>query len=145
MTLKLELTNDLSELSRLADSLERFAAEHRLLPKTRWNLDLVLEELFTNIVRHAFDDDQPQRIGVRVESDGGHLTVVIEDSGKPFNPLDYPPADCDLLLEERRVGGVGIHLVRRLSEAAAYVREGGRNVVMVRLSAGAGPPTATSG
>ena len=60
---------------------------------------------------------------------GRRLMVTVSDDGVAFNPLAVPPPDTTLPLEERELGGLGIHLVRNLTDEATYGRLGGRNVI----------------
>lgn len=129
--LKLELGNNLTELSRLVVALEQFAAEQHLSHATLDNLNLVLEEMFVNIVRYGDCEGQP--IVIEVESQNGNVTARISDNGSYFNPLDYSPSNCAAFLDEWRVGGLGIYLVKQLTDEATYVREGEQNIMTVKL------------
>ena len=57
------------------------------------------------------------------------MTIVVEDDGKPFNPLDAPPPNLDLPIDERPIGGLGIFLMKSLTSAMDYRREGDRNTL----------------
>jgi anti-sigma regulatory factor (Ser/Thr protein kinase) len=60
------------------------------------------------------------------------VSLTVQDEGVPFNPLDAPAADDTAPIEERPIGGLGIHLVRKLMDEIAYAREGNRNRLVVR-------------
>ena len=68
--------------------------------------------------------------------EGDELTIRVEDDGRAFDPLQAPPPDLDLPLEERPVGGLGIHIVRSVMDAVEYQRRGGRNVLTMRKTIG---------
>ena len=68
-------------------------------------------------------------IELRVEAGAGRLAVIVEDDGKPFNPFAMEAPDTELDIEERAIGGLGIHLVRNVMDHVAYQRRTDRNVV----------------
>ena len=120
--------NALSELPRVTRWIHAWAAEHQVPPETADRLDLCSTELVTNIVSHAYDGDGGDRsILLRLRRDGEVLRLEIEDDGKPFNPLDVKPPEPPASLEEARVGGSGVAIVRRVSDGLHYERVGGRN------------------
>jgi anti-sigma regulatory factor (Ser/Thr protein kinase) len=97
-----------------------------------FEVNLALDELFTNIISYGFDDQSEHIIQVLISADNNLLTVVLEDDGIPFNPVDRlsPELPCDL--EECKVGGLGIHLVKNLVDEVAYRRSGDKNVLTLK-------------
>jgi serine/threonine-protein kinase RsbW len=90
-------------------------------------LDLILEEVFMNIARHAYAPEQ-EDVEVGYVSNGpGRLLVEISDAGRPFNPLLHDSPDFSRPLAERPLGGMGIFLVRTMAGSLRYDRAGGRN------------------
>jgi len=125
------LNSRLSDLSRLVGYVGRFAAEERLSVAALHDLNLILEELFVNIVKHGDADGRPIRVDLY---GGGDVVIaVVADRGKPFNPLEYASDALELPLERQAAGGLGLHLVRGLSEEMTYSRDGDANVTTVRL------------
>jgi len=96
-------------------------------------LNLVLEELFVNAVRHGQCEGMTNaaRIRIRVEGDGA-VQVIFSDRGAPFDLTQAPEADIHAPLSERRGGGLGIHLVRQIMRDVSYSREGEWNVLTMR-------------
>ena len=94
-------------------------------------LSLVVEELFTNTVEHGGGDHTSVGIALRFEAD--HLVVGYDDDAPAFNPLRVPAPDLDLPLAQREPGGLGVHLVRELSDELRYRRERGRNRLRLRM------------
>lgn len=125
--LQVRLRNELPEIPRLAAEIEGFCAAHRLADEIAFNLNLVLDEVLTNIISYGYDDGGPHEIAVGLELDRGVLRVVVEDDARAFNPLAADPPDLDAGLDERRIGGLGIHFMRTLMSSLDYAREGGRN------------------
>ena len=128
VTASLTLRNDPTELRRLIAFAQGFARRHGLSPSERARLAIVLEELFTNAVKHGNRvSGSPGRIEVVLECTGGRLTIEFSDDGEAFDPLRAALPDLERSAEERAVGGVGLHIVRALADEAHYRREAGRN------------------
>ena len=123
------LRNDLAETRHLGPWVEAFAQQAHLPPRIQSALDLSLVEWVTNIISYAYEDAQEHWITVRFRSRDGEVQVEIEDDGREFNPLTHPPADTTEPLETRAVGGLGIHMIRQLMNAAEYQRINGRNIL----------------
>ena len=94
-------------------------------------MGVVFDELLNNTISYAFRDDAEHEIDIRAERAGNRLTVTISDDGIPFNPLGTQTPDTRLSLEEREVGGLGIHLVRNMVDDISYQR--GINRIVLSL------------
>jgi len=116
----------------MLQALKKFAVDFRLPEKALQAADLALEEHLTNVMKYGFDDAQVHQILVRLDRVKNVLQIEVEDDGKAFNPLEFPPPDLNLPLSERPVGGLGIHLIRSFMDELGYRREGGRNVFQMR-------------
>ena len=135
MTVSLSVTfaNDQSEVGKLSRLVEAFGDVHDLPPQSIFSVNLALEEVVTNIIRYAYNDHGvPHPIVVRLAFEDGVLAAQVEDDGRAFNPLDAPPPDIDASLEERPIGGLGIHLVRSMMDSVEYRRDHGRNVFIMK-------------
>ncbi len=114
---------------RAVESFEQFALENDLPMDLVFKFQLALDELLTNVVSYAFDDDASDPVitlGLRVTD--AKLEAVLVDNGRPFNPLrDAPVPDLDLSAEDRQVGGLGIHLTKAFIHALNYERVDGWN------------------
>jgi anti-sigma regulatory factor (Ser/Thr protein kinase) len=127
--LEILIGNQPSEIGRVLEALENFGAEHGISPRHIHELDLALEEHLTNIITHAFQTPAEHEIVVRGELTGHTLRLEIADDGRPFNPLEFPEPDLTAPLEERPIGGLGIHMMRKSVDAMEYRRENGKNVL----------------
>ena len=132
--LSLTLRNDRSEISRLVDRIEAFGVEAGLLPDVTFRLTLALDEIVSNVIRHAFDDGAQHPIEVRLDVTNGMVTATVKDDGVPFDPREAPAPALDAPLEQRQAGGLGMHLVRSTMDEIEYRRDGGRNVLTVRTA-----------
>ena len=127
--MEIVIKNKPEEGARLLQALEAFAAEHRLPAKVRQAADLALEEHLTNVRKYAYTDAAPHEIHIRLSCDERALHVEVEDDGRAFNPLEAPHVDTSVPLEQRSIGGLGIHLLRQFMDELDYRREGSRNIL----------------
>lgn len=114
--------------------LER-AESAGLSPVILARLDLVLEELLVNVISYAYPENSAGAVELVCGLSRGEFCLRITDNGTPFNPLERAAPDLSLPVEERQIGGLGIFLVREMASRLEYVREDGRNVLTVCLSA----------
>ena len=126
------LANRMDDLVRLTDAVSAFADAHGLHAHDSFELALVLEEIFTNIVKYAYDTPAGHAIEVALEQRDGVLHVEVSDSGRPFDPRSIPPPDLEADVEHRPIGGLGLHLIRKLTEELAYERRAGINHLSFR-------------
>ena len=130
--IRIVLRNDLSEIAKLHPELENFGQRCSLSSKTLFEINLILEEVLANIISYAYGDNQRHEIVVRADLGNGELVIEVEDDGRPFHPLQSPPPDLEQPLEQRKVGGLGLHLVRELTSSIEYHRKGEKNRLLVR-------------
>lgn len=138
-TLQLVLKNDSFELERLAAAFDDFADRHEVSDRARFQLQLCLEEMVLNVINYGFDDDAEHEIHVDFEFqiDSRIITVNILDDGRRFDPLTEVPApDVDAKLEDRTVGGLGVHFVRTFMDGASYRHERGKNRLTLTKNVG---------
>jgi sigma-B regulation protein RsbU (phosphoserine phosphatase) len=129
--LEIKLHNELSELERFNQALTEFGQQHGLPPKVMHDLNLVLEEILTNIISYGYTDNREHEIRVSLSAQPGEVRAEVQDDGQPFNPLEAPEPDTTKPLEERTIGGLGIHLVRKLMDRVEYQRQEGRNLLVM--------------
>ncbi|MFC1566595.1 ATP-binding protein [bacterium] len=128
-----EIQNDLSQISVLASTVESFFSKNNIIDDIILDINLALEELVVNIISYAFDDQHKHLIYVSLRiHEAKYIEIIIKDAGKEFNPLDIQAPDLDALLEDRGIGGCGIHLVRTLMDEVEYKREDGNNISTIR-------------
>ena len=130
--LSITFPNRLAEIGKAAELIEAFGATHGVSPDVVFKLNLALDEVVTNIISYAYADGAEHQIGVRVALDGDGVTVRVEDDGRAFNPLDTPTPDLKQDIEERPIGGLGVHIVRSMMDTLEYRRENDRNILTMR-------------
>ncbi|MXZ43846.1 MAG: ATP-binding protein [Gammaproteobacteria bacterium] len=127
-TCKIQLENRLEEFQRFESAFMDFARFQNLNDEVIYAIQLSVDELFTNIVSYGYDDSETHIVKFVIDVTREEIRVEIIDDAKPFNPLDdAPEMNLDLSIEERKIGGVGIHLVRSLMSEVTYVRDGDYN------------------
>lgn len=131
--IRLKLINQVSELDKLVASLEEIGAAWNIPPKVIMELNLSLEELFTNIVFYAYETPEEHAITIDYQlPEERILQVTITDDGKPFNLLES--SANELLgkpIDERKIGGLGIHFVREMMDKVDYKRVDNKNIVIL--------------
>jgi len=125
--------NQSNELPHLRHIVEAFLPPQQIKKKIRYAIDLILEEVITNVIDHGYEDRQQHEITVRLQVDKGQVAIRVEDDGKPFNPLAAPRLNTKNPSLERLEGGLGIHLVRSLMNSMAYHRDQGKNIFEIWL------------
>ena len=125
--LSLSVETRLEELDRLAASVEDFGREQEWPNNLTFQVNLVLEELWLNVVNHGHENGY-HVVDIELTSEAESLTIEIMDNGKPFNPLENAPVpDVTAALGDRSIGGLGVHLVRTMMDEMRYSREGEKN------------------
>ena len=109
----------------------RFAEAHGLPAEVRRSLSVALDELLANALSHGRTGRDPCSVMVEVELDQQRVTVTLTDDGEPFDPFRQDAPDTTLSVEERPMGGLGIHLVGQLMDQVSYQRREGHNVVVL--------------
>ena len=127
-----KLKSSLSELDTLCQNLERFGRKIGLSKKSIFEINLALDELFTNIISYGFDDDGEHVINITITPRNQELCLCIEDDGIPFNPAEFQPADVAASVEDCKIGGLGIHIIKKLMDEICYERCGGKNVLTLK-------------
>jgi anti-sigma regulatory factor (Ser/Thr protein kinase) len=130
------LNGNFSELERLTAAVEEFCAANSLNDEAGFQLNLVLEELFVNAVRHGGCEGVPDSTHVGLRCVADVVEVEFRDRGRPFDPTSAPDANIEASLEERSGGGLGIHLVREIMRDLHYERDGEWNQLRMRRPGG---------
>ncbi len=108
-----------------------FAEAHALPAAVRRSINIALDELLANAHSHGRTGLDPSSVTVEVELDEERVTVTLSDDGTPFDPFGRAAPDTSLSVEERSIGGLGIHLVRQLMDQVSYQRREDHNVVIL--------------
>jgi anti-sigma regulatory factor (Ser/Thr protein kinase) len=134
-----QLKSSTAEINATSDAFRAFADGHGLTPAVLFAVDLALEEILSNIIFHGYNgqDDLPITVEATLLPD--ELMLRVEDAAPPFDPLKVAAPDLTIPLEDRKVGGLGIHLTRKMMDSLEYTRRDGRNVLTMRKRLEASP------
>ncbi len=135
------MKNDLREIAVAADRIDGFCAAHGLPQAVAYAVNLSVDELLTNTFSYGYEEGTVHRIDIAVRMDDGVIVVEITDDAAPFDPFEIERPDTGAALQDRPVGGLGIHLVREMMDGYRYCRRDGRNIVtLTRDTRNAGGP-----
>lgn len=95
---------------------------------------MALDEALTNVVLYAYPEKQRGTVAISIGRDGNTVTAEIVDHGKAFDPTAHPAPDITLPIEQRPIGGLGIHLMRGLLTSLRYYRQQGENHLVLTIS-----------
>ena len=129
MRKELRIKNQISELEKVAQFVEEIGEELGLSMELQMNLNLVMEEMVTNVIFYAYPQGEVADIELLAKSDGKELTFVLSDQGKEFDPTAKEDADLDVNPADRELGGMGIFIVKNIMNKVTYQRLEGRNLL----------------
>lgn len=124
------------DVARVNAAFGEFADAHALPADIRRSLLVALDELLKNTIEYGFAGRPGGEVTVEAELGPDRMKVTLTDDGAPFDPLDRVSPDTTLSVDTRRIGGLGIHLVRKMMDEVSYQRQADRNVLVLekRLS-----------
>jgi len=125
--LSLRVTNQLSEIPRLAGLVLAFCAAQGLPEAVAFRFNLAFEEILTNTIKYGYDAAGPREIAIELRREAGRVVAEVTDDARPFDPTRAPPPDLDGTLEERAIGGLGLYLISQMLDEVAYRRDGAHN------------------
>src|ERR1017187_7151145 len=130
--MEMRIRNRLDELPAIATMVDDFGVKHSIPGVVINELNLVLDEVLSNIISHGYSERTTGQIMVRLNYQPGEISAEVHDDGKPFDPLQAGPPDVSGTVQSRKVGGLGIHFVKELMDNVAYARVGNENRLVVR-------------
>lgn len=136
MQMRLFIPREHARVDDLNASLEAVLANNGVSRAIQGDVRLIVEELASNAIEHgdlSRVDAEEHELCVDIGIRDHLLTLEFRESGVAFNPLDQPPPDLDADILDRPTGGLGVHLVRQVSEDARYERDGNYNVLRLTL------------
>ena len=121
--------NQLGEIERLGQVVAEFAQRQHWSSQVLFEVNVSLEEILTNVISYGYEDDKEHEIMLRLSFADGEMRAEIEDEGRPFNPLEAAEPDVTQPIADRKVGGLGIYLVRKFMTTLGYQRREGKNLL----------------
>ena len=132
MKKKLKLKNQVEELMRVNQFVDEIGEELGLDMELLLNLNLVMEEMVSNVIFYAYPEGTPEEIELTAESNGKELTFVLSDHGVEFDPTAKEDADPDVNPMDRDIGGMGIYIVKNIMNKVTYQRLEGKNLLTMK-------------
>jgi anti-sigma regulatory factor (Ser/Thr protein kinase) len=132
MTSSADFISDRSELTKLEGFTADFALGAGLSDKDLFALQIIVEELVTNVIDYGGIPAGEHAVRVDLSAEGGYLVIRLDDRGKEYNPLLREEPDVTLPAEQRPIGGLGVHFCKKLTDSQEYERRDGRNVLTLR-------------
>ena len=129
------IQNDLRQLETFMDELLQFCANNGIAETVFFDIRLAMEEAVSNTIRHGYEDQKSHDIRIIAEIKNEDLHLVLEDDAKPFNPLDAADPNLNLPVEQRKIGGLGIYLLKMYMDEVSYQRIDGKNILRLRKAA----------
>lgn len=130
--LAIELGTDTSQLSAVFEQLEAFAEANTWPDGMAMQVQLILEEVLLNSMTHGLGGRADGRVTLTLDQQGDTVDIEVVDNGIAFDPLDHPEPDLEASIEEREIGGLGIHFMRTMMDDVGYKREGDLNRLWMR-------------
>jgi serine/threonine-protein kinase RsbW len=134
MRKELKLKNQVGELERVNTFVAEICEELHLDAELQMNLNLVMEEMVSNVIFYAYPQGATADIELLAESDGKELTFVLSDQGVAFDPTQKEDADVDVNPADRELGGMGIYIVKNIMNQVTYQRLKGKNLLTMKKS-----------
>jgi len=126
-SLTLRVRNAIEAIQPASAAAEAWLEERGSPSATGFLVSLAIEEIVTNCVKYGYADSAEHSIEIELSIVQQELVLVIVDDGRAFDPSQVPAPDLSLVLEDRPIGGLGIHLLRELTDTMSYERRDGEN------------------
>jgi serine/threonine-protein kinase RsbW len=122
------IANKIDQLDRIQQFLEQLGSEWNLAPDLVFQLNLVLEEYISNLICYGYSDQEEHEISLEILKEEAQVTMIVTDDGDKFNILELPGTDeIEKPLKERKIGGLGIHFIKTLTDHLEYGSDGKMN------------------
>jgi len=123
------MSNDIQELNKLEPFLNSFFEQENLPPSLIPQLNLAIEEAASNVIMYAYPEGEKGNVEVTLDASAGQIRTTLSDFGTPFDPLKQPEANLTDSIEDRPIGGLGIHLIKEIMSEVNYEHTAGKNVL----------------
>jgi len=132
MKKEIKIRNQIGELEHVNRFIEEISEELGLDMETQMNLNLVMEEMVSNVIFYAYPEGSDAEIGLLAETKGKEIVFVLSDSGREFDPTLKDDADPNVNPAEREIGGMGIFIVKNIMNKVTYQRLEGKNLLTMK-------------
>jgi anti-sigma regulatory factor (Ser/Thr protein kinase) len=131
----IHIKSRISGIGIMNEQLAKMCKEWTISKDVAFSMNLALEEIVTNIIQHGYHGHEEYDITIRFSLEKHNMRIQIKDSSPEFNPLAIAePIDLDKPVEDRNIGGLGIHLVKKFTDNFSYRRMNSKNVITLLKS-----------
>lgn len=127
----IKILNKIPEIERVCDAVAEFSRKHSVAEKIIFTLHLAIDEILTNIISYGYSDSDDHNIDIHYSFQEDYLKLVITDDSNPFDPANAPEPDINSDLESRKIGGLGIYLIKNMMDGIEYSSENGKNTLVL--------------
>jgi anti-sigma regulatory factor (Ser/Thr protein kinase) len=128
----LTVSGTVADLPRVSEFVEDACEQSQVYPAARFDLQLAVEEACCNVIDHAYNSNGGE-FRLQFEARGPDIVITVQDRGRPFDPTLVPSPDMSIPLEERPLGGLGLHLMRQLMDDVQFTfSDEGNTLKMVK-------------
>ncbi len=131
---EVSIVNTLENIEKVVEHFDGFCETNSIPMPVNQKINLSLDDLVNNIISYGYKDELEHIIDIRFKLFENRLMVIVEDDGIPFNPFDSDGADITLSIDDREIGGLGIHLIKKLMSSCDYQRKANKNVVVLTMN-----------
>lgn len=125
--------NNLTSVSELSGTVRDVLAGNAVSAEATYAVMLAIEEVATNIIKYGYDDDGVHEIAIDLRIAPGAVTLDIIDDGHEFDPLSVGESDVSSAIDARAIGGMGILLVRSMTDSMRYCRHNNKNILKIKV------------
>ena len=129
---EITLEADIKNIPAVTDMINGVLEEADCPIKVQMQIDVVVDELFSNISFYAYENGGEATVCAQVSGEPAVASITFKDRGKPYDPLSKEDPDVTLPAEKREVGGLGIFMVKKMMDEVVYRYEDGMNVLTVK-------------
>ncbi len=130
---EITLTASIENIGAVTEFVDKQLEELDCPMKAQAQIDIAIDELFSNIAHYAYDPKVGEAtVRVEVENDPLAVIVTFMDGGVPYDPLQQEDPDVTLSAEDRKVGGLGIFLVKKSMDEISYEYKDGQNILKIK-------------
>ncbi|MEB3198258.1 MAG: ATP-binding protein [Candidatus Sericytochromatia bacterium] len=130
----IRLNSSLDHVGVARDFVAEIAKAVPMTAREVYDLELVVDEAVTNVIEHGYAGRDDASVEIAVALDDGHFTILITHDGLAFDPASHPDVDLKAYITERRVGGLGLFLMKKLLDEVEYstAADGRRQIRMMK-------------
>jgi serine/threonine-protein kinase RsbW len=132
MKKEIKIKNQVGELEKVNAFIEEIGEELQLDMELLMNLNLVMEEMVSNVIFYAYPEGKTADIELSAECNGRELTFVLSDKGREFDPTMKEDIDTSTDPQDRDLGGLGIYIVKNIMNEVTYQRLEGKNLLTMK-------------